>query len=400
MNQLSLFKTESEKGKNYEPLKEIYGKNICIQPYRKTRENGLENILPLEHYDKIIVGLSGGKDSIASTLYLLELGVPKEKIILCHHLIDGKDTHTNQLLMDWPCTKDYCQQFADYLDLPLKYSWREGGFLGEILRLGASKPIAFEELESEEVKHTKTERWVKTETLQHELEKAEKENDIEKQEEIMLELKKLGYRFKFPAKSPSLTTRWCSSALKIEVFSRIIRYSDFTGEDCKILFVDGLRREESHSRSKYNEMEQHSCSAKTKNRIVHSWRNIIEWDEQMVWDIIKRHRINPHPCYKLGWNRCSCAMCIFSMPKHFKGIQEVMPERFQQLADFEREIGFTVDNKKDLYDYIKDANSCIVYKDPLLMDLVKRDTLPENYIYQEEWKMPAGAFQGCDGGPC
>lgn len=397
--QLLLLALENKK---YVPFKSnIYGKGITINPFRMTRTNGLEEILPLEEYDYILVGYSGGKDCTAAVLYLLELGVPKEKITLLHHCIDGKDNDNEILKMDWPCTRDYCQQFADNMGLNIKYSWREEGFSGELLRFGGSKPIAFEELDSNTEKITITNTWKRTIELQESLEQAKSNNDVEREEEILIELKKLGYRFKFPAKSPSLTVRWCSSMLKIEVCNRLLRYADATLKDCKVLFIDGIRREESAGRSHYNEMEMHTSSAPTKSRIIHHWRNIIEWDEQAVWDIIRRWNINPHPCYKLGWNRCSCAMCIFSMPHHFQGIKEILPKQFNQLIKLEKDISFTIDNKKDLTNYIDGAKSCVLNRDPELIKLAQSKKLPSDYILnKEEWILPAGAFHGAEGGPC
>lgn len=378
-------------------LKDIYNKNICIMPYRETKDNGLSYLLPLEEYDKILVGFSGGKDSVSAVLYLLELGVPKDKIILLHHCIDGaKDNPV--LNMDWRCTKDYCQKFANYMNLIIKYSWREEGFIGEIFRFGASKPISFEELTSSKVTTISTKANEQTKIL---LDRLEEENNIDKLNEIIEEIKELGYRYKFPAKTASLNTRWCSSVLKIEVCNRLIRYSEDTYENCKLLFIDGIRREESGARSKYNEMEEHTTSALTqKNRLVHHWRPIIEWDEKMVWDIIKKYNINPHPCYKLGWNRCSCSMCIFGLPKHFKGIKEILPDSFNQVVKLEEELGFTLDNKKSIEKYIENADSCILNRDEELIKYIQTGILPDDYIYLENWETPVGAFHGAEGGPC
>ena len=58
----------------------------------------------LNSYDFIIVAFSGGKDSTAMVLDLLERGAEKEKIILWHHDIDGRE---GSKLMDWPITRDY-----------------------------------------------------------------------------------------------------------------------------------------------------------------------------------------------------------------------------------------------------------------------------------------------------
>ena len=64
-----------------------YGRQVRFRPRvpgkRKTatdKKSYLPRLLPLENYDLIIVLFSGGKDSLAAYLKLLEWGVPKEKI--------------------------------------------------------------------------------------------------------------------------------------------------------------------------------------------------------------------------------------------------------------------------------------------------------------------------------
>ena len=81
-------------GKQDDP---IYGKGISIKPRVPGRQDSnhfksiyLEELLPLEEYDLIVVLFSGGKDSTACYLKLVELGVPKEKIELWHHDIEVK----------------------------------------------------------------------------------------------------------------------------------------------------------------------------------------------------------------------------------------------------------------------------------------------------------------------
>ena len=181
-----------------------------------------------------------------------------------------------------------------------------------------------------------------------------KENATEGMKE---ELKKFGYRMKFPAKTGDLSRRWCSAYLKImvadsvisnlsrlgeleEIASKrqetstegenlessvqdsVISSSGKTNKNTKILIVSGERRGESRGRAKYNEMEIHRTNAeKRSHRIVHQWRPMINYSEKDVWEVIKRHKANPHPCYRAGWNRCSCAQCIFSTPELFAGLR-------------------------------------------------------------------------------
>lgn len=95
-----------------------------------------------QNYDKIIVFFSGGKDSVACVLELIDMGVPLNKIELHHHSIDGKE---GGLFMDWACTEAYCQAFADALGLKIYFSWKVGGFEAELLRDEVStNAIAFE----------------------------------------------------------------------------------------------------------------------------------------------------------------------------------------------------------------------------------------------------------------
>lgn len=85
----------------------------------------------LASYAFIIVFFSGGKDSIAALLTLLEAGASRERIELWHHEIDGRE---GSHLMDWPCTPAYCRAFAQAFALPLYASWKVGGFERELLR--------------------------------------------------------------------------------------------------------------------------------------------------------------------------------------------------------------------------------------------------------------------------
>ena len=78
----------------------------------------------------IIITFSGGKDSIAMERYLHELGIDKNRIELHHHLVDGGMAN----LWDWACTESYCEAYAEALDLPLVYSWAEGGITAEMFR--------------------------------------------------------------------------------------------------------------------------------------------------------------------------------------------------------------------------------------------------------------------------
>lgn len=418
----------------------IYGTGKRIKPRIPGRDDSehmkkifLPELLPLEEYDIIAVLLSGGKDSIACYYKLLELGVPKEKIEFWHHDIDGG--HPSRR-MDWRCTQNYVKALAEAEGVPLRLSWRVNGFFGELYRVGASEPIEWMEPDTGEIKQCKlSPNYIKCQEI-----KKQATEDMEEQ------LKQYGYRMKFPMKTGDLSRRWCSAYLKIMVADTVMSNLSSLGEleriggkrhkfpakggthqgrwcsgnlkaavqdsvtanlektksNVKVLVVSGERRGESAGRSKYNEMEIHRTNAMAKaHRLVHQWRPVIDYSEKDVWEVLKRHKVNPHPCYRAGWNRCSCAMCIFSTPSLFAGIRELYPEDYDLLKQDERILGFTLDNKCDLDTYVGNAQSCIYHGDlSALHSLINGEFSVEDIYVTGDWMYPAGAFHGAEGGPC
>lgn len=388
------------------PDSPIYGTGKRIRPRVPGRRDSeymkkilLEELLPLEEYDLIILLISGGKDSIASYYKLLELGVPKQKIEFWHHDIDGGNPSRR---MDWRCTSHYIHAFSEAEQIPLRVSWRKNGFFGELYRIGASEPIEWQEPGTREIiRCMLSKKYIECLKL-----KEKSPADMEKQ------LKEFGYRMKFPMKTGDLSRRWCSAYLKIMVADTVLRNlhslehfgkpGGKSGKDTRLLIVSGERRGESAGRSKYNEMEVHRTNAAAKSRrIVHQWRPVIDYSEKDVWEVLKRHKVNPHPCYRAGWNRCSCAMCIFSTPKLFAGIRELYPEDYGMLRQDEKVLGFTLDNDCDLDTFIGNAGSCVYHGDKeAIHSLVTGEFSADSVYVQGEWKYPAGAFHGAEGGPC
>lgn len=420
--------------------KPIYGTGCRISPRIPGRTDSdhmkkifLPELMPLEEYDLIAVLLSGGKDSIACYYKLRELGVPKEKIEFWHHDIDGGHPCRR---MDWRCTHNYVKSFAEAEEVPLRLSWRVNGFFGELYRIGASEPVEWMEPDTGEIMRCKlSPNYLKCKEL--------KEQSTEEMEEL---LKQYGYRMKFPAKTGDLSRRWCSAYLKIMVADTVMsnlsslgkleeiggkrgkfpakggthqgRWCsgnlkaavqdsvtsnlDKTRQNVKVLVVSGERRGESAGRSKYNEMEIHRTNAEAKaRRIVHQWRPVIDYSEKDVWEVLKRHNVNPHPCYRCGWNRCSCAMCIFSTPPLFAGIKELYPEDYALLRQDEQILGFTLDNKCDLDSFVGNARSCVYHGDARALHcLLTGEYTVDDVFVSGKWMYPAGAFHGAEGGPC
>ena len=93
-------------------------------------------------------------------------------------------------------------------------------------------------------------------------------------------------------------------------------------------------------------------------------------------------------------------MCIFSTTRLYAGFNELFPEDFKELHEDEVRLGFTLDNKKDLYEFIDGAESCVVRTDEAAIRSIQTGEFSVEDVYVEAWRYPAGAFHGADGGSC
>lgn len=315
-------------------------------------------------YDKIIISSSGGKDSTACILYLLDLEIPRDRIIIWHQSIDGYPGEIP--FADWPVTEPYVKAFGKAMGIQTEFQWRKNGFLGELMR---------------ENRRT---------------------NDVQFEyggNVITLPTRngKLSTRRKFPAKAVDLRTRWCTAYLKIDVMRRVLNnHPDY--QVGKYLVITGERREESANRARYLNVEKHPCSKIARE--VTWWRTVIEWSEQEIWDILEKHRIFPHPAYWLGFSRTSCFGCIFSTADQWATMRDIAPERFNARVEMERELRHTIDNKLTLTQLADKGNSILprgIETGEWVRLALEGDIEPGD-IFVDKWVLPAGAFTG-GGGP-
>lgn len=332
-------------------------KLLCKLHVLQRKEHTIKALAMLKGYDKYIVAFSGGKDSTAVFLHLLEQGIPKEKIELWHHLIDGRGDN----FMDWEITEDYCRKFAEAFGVPIYFSWKKGGFRGEMLRENErTKPTVFETPEG--IKETGG--------------NAGKEST----------------RRKFPQISPDLSVRWCSAYLKIDICATAIRNQDrFNG--IKTVVLSGERGEESSARAKYAIKEPDKSDLRNGKRVqryVDRIRPIRDWKEEQVWDIIRRFKVRSHPAYFMGWSRCSCKFCIFGNADQFASAYKVDPDGLEVLAELEDDFGVTMKRTESLAEV---ALSGEAY--PSITDELALLSISEVYthdIFMEEWILPEGAY--------
>lgn len=270
--------------------------------------------------------------------------------------------------MDWPVTRDYCRAFAAAFDLRLFFSWKVGGFEREMSRHESrTAPIAFE---------------TPNDGLQT----------------VGGTGGKLGTREVFPQVSPDLRVRWCSPYLKIDVGAAALRNQPrFNGK--RTLFVTGERAAESSARAKYQTFEPDRADGRDgrKARYVDHWRPVHAWSEREVWAALERHAVNPHPAYRLGWGRVSCAACIFGNPAQWASLRAVAPAQFAAVAALEARWGKTIARKGSVIERADKGRAYAAAVAGPLADLAAGDFFTEPIrLAPGEWKLPAGAFgDGC-----
>lgn len=323
----------------------------------------------LMSYDNYVVFFSGGKDSVACVLELLERGVPAHKIELWHHVVDGREGSD---LMDWACTEDYCRAFGRALGMQVYFSWKSGGFEREMLRENQ-----------------------RTAPLQFEIPQPDGSIVIGSAGGTG---GKESTRRMFPQVSANMSVRWCSSYTKIHVAQAALR-NQARFEQARTLLVSGERAEESPNRANYAGFEVDACDARHSPRLARHmdhWRPVHRHSEADVWTILERWHINPHPSYRLGWSRCSCAACIFNGANEFASLRMIMPVKFAQLVVWEVLFGRTMKRDMSLVE-LADKGTPFPMKADDVQAALSLTWYEPIILPKGTWTLPAGAFAGGSG---
>ena len=128
---------------------------------------------------------------------------------------------------------------------------------------------------------------------------------------------------------------------------------------------------------------------------------MIDFTEAEVWDSIRRHGIRPHPAYFLGFGRVSCMKCIFGLYDQWATIQELDPDGFNRIAEYEEQFGKTIKRGQSIRDQASRGKSTILRgpERTLFRNLALGREYPTHLFRTgDEWVLPCGAFKHT-GGP-
>ena len=127
---------------------------------------------------------------------------------------------------------------------------------------------------------------------------------------------------------PSRLRRFCIEELKVKlIFAHLNAY-----EDAEPLNAVGIRAAESRARAKLPGWEQ------SKGLKCEVWRPILDWTEQQVIDMHKRHGLVPNPLYLRGASRVGCWPCIFARKSELRLLAEIDPARIELIRALEAEV--------------------------------------------------------------
>ncbi len=146
---------------------------------------------------------------------------------------------------------------------------------------------------------------------------------------------------------PSRVMRWCCTIFKTGALTRKIQVLFRNKEE--VISFQGIRRQESTSRSKYERESSNSKIAKQK-----AVAPIIDWLDFDVWLYLLTKKLDFNDAYRYGYSRVGCWCCPNNTDWSEFLSAIYMPVQYQQFQDFLVEFAALI-GKPDPEQYVKDG---------------------------------------------
>jgi len=141
---------------------------------------------------------------------------------------------------------------------------------------------------------------------------------------------------------PTKGCRECTSALKRDPINKqAVRYANANGFSI-IVSCEGLRAEESKDRAEalpFKRETRLDMKDRPEVRMGYKWLPIHDMTTDQVFATIAQAGQQPHPAYALGNTRLSCVFCFQASKADLVNGAKHNPALAQTMIDFEREIG-------------------------------------------------------------
>ena len=129
---------------------------------------------------------------------------------------------------------------------------------------------------------------------------------------------------------PSTRARFCSEELKHHpLFFEVIDPLMEAGET--VISWQGVRAEESRNRAGLARIEKVGGG-------LFNYRPIHSWTWRQVFDIHRRHNVEPNLLYSRGCSRVGCMPCIHARKSEILSISKYFPDEIDRMAEWERRV--------------------------------------------------------------
>lgn len=128
---------------------------------------------------------------------------------------------------------------------------------------------------------------------------------------------------------PSTKARFCTEELKVKPFAKWLTAQD---TDDPIVY-QGIRAEESRSRM--------FAGRRMWNDLFDAWveRPLFDWTAWDVFEMHRKHGVEPNPLYKMGAGRVGCFPCIMLNHGELRRLTHSAPEIWERAAELEAVTG-------------------------------------------------------------